>query len=86
MESSGSGSYQVCALVRQPIAIISTPLVFAPNHSPGNRWEYVTIDSCVFDIYDRRPWVDINAATNLLPLKIYDFRKQLSRWPAAALV
>lgn len=48
-----------CALVRQKIADISTPLIFAPWTPDGNnRWEYLSIDSCIVDVYDRRPWLD----------------------------
>ncbi len=51
-----------CALVRQKIENISTPLIFAPWTQDGNnRWEYVTIDSSIFDLYDRRPWLSIQA-------------------------
>lgn len=54
--------YPKCSLVRQHISNISTPLMYAPARSYNNIWEYVTIDSSVFDVYDRRPWLNVSAS------------------------
>ncbi len=60
----GQASKVNCALVRQPIEHISSSLVFAPWTADGNnRWEYLTIDSSIFDVYSRVPWHGIQATT-----------------------
>ena len=63
--TSGQFSFAACALVKQPIENISSALVFAPWTPDGNnRWEYLTIDSSTFDVYDRIPWRGIQATTS----------------------